>query len=289
MDFNSGGAVKGAAGGAMTGAAIGSVVPGAGTAAGAIGGGIVGGLLGGFGGSGGPSRPDYTVYGGRGQYDTYGRLAGNFGQRRAPQVNWQGNSFRNYQSNLARMLLAESQGRGVGQQVVRQQAQQMGDRALMQALAASQGQPGGGAMAARNAAFAGAGAQSQVGGQAALAGGQLALGAQGQLGGLAGQARGQDLGAQFGNAGLEMQTRQQNDQALLEALRQRQQLSGLMLQGSMGYGAANQAANPGLGNQLLGMGVGASQLGMMGGGGGGGQTGPGYYNPNIGQGYRYGG
>ena len=261
---------KGATGGAIVGGTLGGPV-GAGAGA------IVGGALGYFGGGGGHSpkwNSKYNLPHYGSQYDNYGRLSGRYGGRDAPQM--AESSFRGDQTALIRMLQAQAQGHGPGQALVRMQAQQMADRAAKQQLAAAQGgAAGGSAMAARSAAMGTAAAQSQVGGQAAMGGLQAQLGAIGQLGQVTQGARGQDLARASGNAGLELQSRGINDQAQLEALRQRLQASQMQQQGQLQFmGAktgyqAQQAAQPTWGDRMLGAGMGAGQMYLQGGGQGG--------------------
>lgn len=151
--------------GAMGGAAIGSTFGPWGAGIGAVG----GGLLGAFGGGGGGYKPNmnnFRVPGFESQYGQYGKLAGQYGGRGAPQMGE--SAFRGDQVALIKQLQAEAAGRGVGQQIVRQQAQAAANQAMNQQLAMSQAAaPGGSATAARTAALAGSQAQSQVGMQAA--------------------------------------------------------------------------------------------------------------------------
>lgn len=251
---------KGAAGGALIGGSIGG--PWGAAAGGVIGGGI--GLLGGSGG-GGPRMGNYGVPGFDSQYGNYGRLSNYYGGRNAPQMG--DSQFRGNQQRLVGQLEAEAAGRGVGQQLVRQQAQGVADRAMSQQLGMAAGAaPGGGATAARTAALAGGQLQSAVGGQAAQAGLQAQLGAMGMLGSTLQGARGQDL--QRGQANMQSQLTQtgMNDQAQLEALRQRMGISGMQQGGRMAYDQARlgQAAKPGYGDMLMGAGMGAGQSMMMG-------------------------
>lgn len=110
------------------------------------------------------------------------------------------------QAGLGRMLAAEAQGNGVGQRLVRMQAQQAADQASRQQFAALGGaRPGMQAMAARNAMLGSALAQSAVGQQAAQGSAQMTLGAQQQYGQHLQGMRGQDEAGQF-------QQRQLNDQ-----------------------------------------------------------------------------
>lgn len=270
MAWDTGEGAKGAAGGAATGAVVGSVVPGIGTGVGAVGGALIGGLMGGFGGGNKASTPEYNnrynLPGFQSQYDAYGRLAGHYDRRKPWQINESG--FRPDQQALVKMLQQQAAGRGPGQELVRMQAQQMADRSAAQQLAASQGQVGGGAMAARNAALGTAAAQSQVGGQAAMGGLAAQLGATEQLGGVLQGARGQDLARNTTNANLGMQNRQLNQEAQLEALRQRLIASQMQQQGGLEFNRNASGYNqallnvPTLGDKLMGMGAGFGQAYM---------------------------
>lgn len=276
MGWNTGEGVKGAAGGAATGGAIGGPW-GAGIGA------VAGGLLGGFGGGGSPSAqppqwsgrynlPDYNA-----QSRRYEHLSGMFGGRLAPSVAESG--FRPGQADLVRMLQEQAAGRGPGQALVRAQAEQAANRGAAQQMGMAQGAVGSGAMAARNAALGMAGVQSRVGEQAAMGGLQAQLGAVGQLGGVLQGARGQDLALGQANAQLTLDNRRVNDQAQLEALRQRleasklQQFGGISFENNLANYLSTMAGKPPqptLGDRLVGMGVGAGQMGMLGGGSGGG-------------------
>ena len=265
---------KGAMGGAVAGGSIGGVP-------GAIIGGTVGGALGMFGGGGGgpqaqaPSwNSHYNLPGFSKQFGRYQEIANQYGKRQAPTIAESG--FRGDQSSLVRLLQAQAKGQGAGQELVRMQAQQAADRAGAQQLGAAQGQVGSGAMGARNAALGSAALQSEVGGQAAMGGLAAQLGATEQLGGVLQGARGQDLSRGEANAGLVMQNRQTNDQAVMEALRQRLQASQMQQQGGLEFNRnvtgfntalAGKAPQPSWGDQLMGFGVGVGQMGMMGRGG----------------------
>lgn len=224
-------AVSGAATGAATGAAVGSVVPVWGTAVGAAAGGLIGGI-GGWMSGGGESefdrqrrlfgevdRNNFNVPGFNQQYGQYGQAADRFANRNI------GGALVGQQNAHTRLLQQEAVGQGIGQRLVRHQAQGMADRNTAQQYGmAAAARPGQQAMAARNMALGSAIGQSAVGEQAANAGGQVALAAQGQLG--------QHLAGMRGAATADAQT---NDQAQLEAMRQRMQLSGMQQQGGMGY------------------------------------------------------
>ena len=287
--WDTGEGIKGAAGGAAVGTAI---MPGWGTAGGAV----IGGLLGGFGG-GGASKPQPPTWSSRynlpdynGQSRRYEHLAGMFGGRLAPNVAESG--FRGDQSALVRMLQEQAAGRGPGQAVVRMQAEQAANRGAAQQMGMAQGAVGNGAMAARNAALGMSNIQSHVGEQAAMGGLQAQLGATGQLGGVLQGARGQDLALGQANAQLTLDNRRVNDQAQLEALRQRleaskmQQFGGISFENNLANYLSTMAGKPPqptLGDRLLGMGMGAGQMGMLGGGGGGGgaqQSMPTPYDPS---------
>lgn len=206
------------------------------------------------------------------QYGRYGDLAGSYGRRDAPQAtaHQAGNSaFRGDQRRLAHMLMNQAKGRGPGQELVRMQAQGAADRGMQQQMAmANSGRPGMGAMGMRNAMMNSGNMQSQVGGQAAMAGLQAQLGAANQLGDVLSGARGQDQQLGMFNAGQRQQGSQfnadarlrqmgLNDQAQLEALRQRLQLSGMQQQGGLTYEQLlnqhklGQMGQPTLGQQLL--------------------------------------
>jgi len=207
------------------------------------------------------------------QYGAYGNLAGSYDDRKAnlsqAQLGRNTSPFRGDQRQLAGMLMRQAQGHGPGQRLVRMQAQGAADRGMAQQMAmANSGRPGMGAMGARNAMMNSGNIQSQVGGQAAMAGLQAQLGATSQLGSVLQGARGQDLNASQFAASQKQQNDQfntdarlrqmgLNDQAQLEALRQRLQLSGMQQQGGLTYEQLlNQhklgtMAQPTLGQQLL--------------------------------------
>lgn len=167
---------------------------------------------------GGVDRKNFDVAGGDQMLGRYQKMQG---QQRGPGDS----AFYGDQRNLASLLAAEAQGKGVGQQLVRQQAQGAADNALRQQLAmAASARPGMGAMAYRNAAMNAGNAQSAIGGQAAQAGGQMALQAQGQYGNMLQGARDQDLRLM----GL-------NDQRQLELLNQELRLRGMQQQGGQAY------------------------------------------------------
>ena len=258
-----------------------------------VSGGVMGGLdfLGPNKGKAPQYNSNYQVPQFNGQFNRYGSLEGQFGRREAPQAQAytaQDGAFRGDQRAFGMDLRREAQGQGIGQQTVRMQAQNMGDRAQQQAYGmAASARPGSTGLNFANAAMAGAHAQSQVGGQAALAGGQMQLGAMGQYGQFLSGARDQDQRMSMFNAGQNQQNSQfntsaqmqqtgMNDQARLEALRQRLQLSGMQQQGGLAYeqNAANyqqaRMAQPSNGQMLLGAASGLGSAYMMGGLGGGG-------------------
>lgn len=223
----------------------------------------------------------YNLPGYQQQYGQYGRLASGFGGRQAPQANAftaGAGSFRADQRGFGRDLRREARGRGIGQQTVRMQAQNMADRALAQQYGMAAGaRPGMGGGAYQNAAMNAANAQSRVGEQAAMAGAQMQLGAMNQYGGFLQGARGQDQQLGMFNAGqrqqgsqfnTDAQLRQMglNDQAQLEALRQRLQAAGMQQQGGLAFNQALQNYNtarmgqPTAGQALLGAGMGAAQM-----------------------------
>lgn len=221
----------------------------------------------------------YQLPGFQSQYDQYGNMANKFGGRQAPQM--RESDFRGDQRGLVNMLNAQARGHGPGQELVRRQAQNIADRGAQQQMAMAKAQaPGMGAQSARNAAFGAAQLQSGVGGQAAQAGLQAQLGAIGQLGQVTGQARGQDLARGQANMQSQLQSRGMNDQAQLEALRQRLQASGMQQQGGLAYeqNAANyqaaRMAQPTGAQTMLGMAQGAGTAYLMGGMGGGAVMGP---------------
>lgn len=256
---------------------------------------------------------NYNLPGFNQQYNQYGQLSQQYGNRGAPQARSYtagGSSFRGDQRALVQGLQADAAGNGPGQQLARMQAQNIADRTFGQQLsAAASARPGMGAAAYQNAAMNAANAQSQVGGNAAMAGVQARLGAMNQLGGVLQGARGQDQelgmfnaqqrqqGSQF-NADAQLRQMGLNDQAQLEALRQRLAASQMQQQGGLAYNQHLQNYNvtrmgqPTAGQALLGMAGGLAggymQMQGMGGGGGGG----GYYGgPPSGAyapGYNYG-
>lgn len=185
------------------------------------------------------------------QFDQFGNLGNQFGARGAPQAQTfqarEGGQFGQQQSALSNMLMQQAQGRGPGQEVVRMQAQNAANNAQASAQGMAARAPGNmGALAGRNAALSAAGAQSQVGAQAAMGGLQAQLGATSQLGNVLGQARAQNQnmaqfnasqqqqGGQF-NTTARLQQTNMNDQAMLQALQARMNLSGMQQQGNMGY------------------------------------------------------
>jgi hypothetical protein len=236
-----------------------------------------------------PEKGNFSVPGYGRQYDNYGQAAAGFSHRGAPQMagaQMGESQFRGDQAALIRGLQADAAGRGAGQQLVRMQAQQAANRGMSQQMAiAAGGAPGSGAANARTAALAGGAMQSQVGEQAALAGMQARLGALGQLGGVVSGARGQDLArgqanmqsalsTQQGNMQGRLQQTAMNDQAQLEALRQRLALSGMQQQGMQGYEQMRYGGHMGIlgmptqGEKLMGLASGIGKMAMSGGAGG---------------------
>lgn len=171
-------------------------------------------------------------YGGQHDVDmsvpSYGRQFGTFGNL-AHQYGQQGSSFRGNQQQLGRILADEARGAGVGQRLVGMQARQAADRASAQQFGAIAGaRPGMQAMASRNAMLGSAMAQSAVGEQAALGSAQMTLGAQNLYNQHLEGARGQDIN----------QT-QVNNNAQLQALDQRRQLSGMQQQAAISQNELN--------------------------------------------------
>jgi hypothetical protein len=161
------------------------------------------------------------------QLPHFDALYGGYGKLGRYYAN-QGSSFRGDQASLGNMLAQEARGNGVGQQLVGMQARQAADRASAQQFGAVAGaRPGMQAMASRNAMLGSAMAQSAVGEQAALGSAQMTLGAQNAYGQHLQAARGADIAQQ-----------QANNQAQLEAYRQRLQAAQMQQQGSF---AAEQA------------------------------------------------
>lgn len=199
----------------------------------------------------GVNQGNFNLPGYNQQYNNYGNLANRWGGYNAPIQNYNSqaanSAFRGQQVGLGNQLYEESQGRGIGQNLIGMQARNAADTAARQQLAQASSAPASmQAAAARNAAFNTGNIQSQVGGQAAMAGGQYQLGAMNNFGQFLQGARGQDEGlnqfnaqqraqqAQF-NTGARMEQEQRNRDAMLEAYRQRLMASQLQQQGGMGY------------------------------------------------------
>ena len=274
---------SGAASGAMAGAAAGAPLG----PYGALAGGVIGGGLGWWNSrSGGDKKPDwepdrnnYNLPGYGDMQSQYGGLLGQ-GPRGAPQAGQSG--FRGDQRSLIDALRAQSEGRGAGQEIARQQAGQMTDRGLGQQLAmARSSRPGQSAMGARNAAMA-SGQLQGAGAQAATMGGlQAQQSAFGQLGGAIQGARGQDLQRNLGNAQLQYQTMGLDDARQMELLRQQlamnqsQQKGGWQYEGDQGskYGYGMAQNKPSSYERLMGSAQGLGQAylqyqaGQNGGGG----------------------
>lgn len=171
---------------------------------------------------GGVNKGNYDLPGFQDQYNQYGQLAG---QNRGTPTS----QYDAQQSAFGQQLMNEAQGKGVGQQIIRQNlAEGQGNLARQQQSMAASARPGMGALQARNAAMNTADGASKLGGQAAFAGSNLQLNSMGQYGNFLQGARQQDLDSQLRTMGL-------NDQRQLELLRQRLQSSGMQQQGGMGY------------------------------------------------------
>lgn len=231
-------------GGAASGAAIGSV----GGPWGAAAGGLIGAGIGFFGGGGNsapkPRYGNYTVNNYDKQYGNYGRFADMAEARQAPQAQYSG-QFRDEQGGYLRMMRREAQGNGIGQALVRSQAQSAADRNMSQQMGmAASARPGQTAMAARNAALAGGIGNSAIGEQAAQAGGQMALGAQSQYGQALAGARDQDENMNRFNVTAQQNQYQMNDNAALSAYDSRMRLSQMDQEGRMKYDAARMGRAP---------------------------------------------
>lgn len=262
--------VSGAVGGAATGAAIGSVFPVYGTAIGAGIGAIAGGAAGYFGSSGdkkgSASAGHYLQY--QPQWDQYSGLANQYGGRMAPQAAQSG--YTGQQQMLGGMLAREAGGNGIGQRLIRQQAQGQADRGMQQQMAqAASARPGMGGLATRQAMMNSANMNSMVGGQAAGAQGQYQLGAMGQYGQFLQGARGQDNDMNQFNANMRLQQLGLNDRSQLEALGQRLQMNNAAQQNRQFNAGLEQQMNindnntPSLGDKLLGAGTGAGTAWLM--------------------------
>lgn len=212
----------------------------------------------------GVDRNNFNVPGYQGREDELKGLQYQLGNRGALQA--QGGAigpyaqsgeggFRQDQGALAAMLMRQAQGQdSMAAQQLRQYADQ--NIAQQQALAAS-ARPGMGAMASRMAAQNAGRINQGLAGQTEMA--QIAerLGASQALGGVLQGARGLDVNQSQFNAGmtnqqlleqarLQQQNNQfnvgayqnqtgMNDAAIMEMLRQRNQLAQLQQQGGMGY------------------------------------------------------
>jgi hypothetical protein len=229
---------------------------------------------GGPGSQGNGARPDfdnsYKLPGFKSQYDQYGNQASRFGNRNTSAYNLDKSAYRNDQTSLIRMLQAQARGEGPGQAIVRQQAQDASDHAMQQQQGlALAGPAGSGAMGARTAAMAGAQAQSAVGGQAALGGLQAQQQAIGALGQNISDARSQDFNWANANQQGQLQMTSMNDQAQLEALRQRLAASEAQQRGGLAYNQNRTAydiakmGEPSGFEKALGMASGLGQAYMM--------------------------
>lgn len=166
---------------------------------------------------GAPSRDNFNVPGYGQSYGQYGQMAGQYGGRSSP--------YAGQMEGLASQYQREASGNGIGQRLIRNQAQGMADRGARQQLAmAASARPGNTALATRGAMMNAGNMNAQVGGQSANAMGQYQLGAM--------QGYGQQL-SQMDDARLRQLGL--NDQSQLEALRQRLQLQGMQQQGGMNY------------------------------------------------------
>jgi hypothetical protein len=204
---------------------------------------------------GGIDRSNYNVPGYDAAYGQYGQMAGGFAGRNAPQAG--ASMFRGQQAGLGQQLAREAGGNGIGQGLIRGQAQGQADRGLQQQYGMAAGaRPGQAGLAYRQAAMNAGAQNAQVGGQSAQALGQYQLGAMNNYGQFLQGARGQDDSqAQF-NVDARLRQLGLNDQSQLEALRQRLQLQGMQQQGGMGY-EANRAGRYG---GLLGVPTSEEQL-----------------------------
>lgn len=184
---------------------------------------------------GGVDRNNFDVPGYNHGYRQMTGLANQYGGREAPQSQWS-QHFRNRQIGLGQQFSQEAAGNGIGQRLIRQQAQGMADRGMQQQLGMAAGaRPGQSAMATRNAMMNAGNMNSQVGGQSSQAMGQYQLGAMQNYGQFLGAARGQDEQTNMFNADMRLKQLGLNDQSQLEALRQRLQLQGMQQQGGQAY------------------------------------------------------
>jgi hypothetical protein len=182
----------------------------------------------------GANRGNYNVPGYDPAFRQYGHMADRFGNRQANQAGPSG--YTGQQRQFGGQMQQEAMGNGLGQRLIRQQAQGQADRGMQQQMSmAASARPGQGGMAMRNAAMNAGNMNAQVGGQSAQAAGQYQLGAMQNYGQFLQGARGQDDSqAQF-NADARFRQLGLNDQSQMEALRQRLQLQGMQQQGGMGY------------------------------------------------------
>lgn len=135
--------------------------------------------------------------------------------RLADAMNQRGYQPSAAETALGNQLAAEAQGTGIGQQLIRQQAQSQADRGVKQQISqAASARPGQSALATRQAMMNAGNINSQVGGQSSMAVGQHQLGAIG--------AQGQFLNAQNSTR---LQQMGLNDAAQMEMLRQRLMLT----------------------------------------------------------------
>lgn len=184
--------------------------------------------------------------------------------RAAPQIG--PSQYDAGQAALGQQLAREAGGNGIGQGLIRAQAQGQADRGMQQQMAMAAGaRPGQSALATRGAMMNAGAMNAQVGGQSAQAMGQYQLGAQGQYGQFLQGARGQD--DQRGQANADARLRQLglNDDSQMKALSQRLQLSQMQQQGGQNYlnrvdqWKAREAAKPSGWEQAAGLAMGGAQ------------------------------
>lgn len=183
---------------------------------------------------------NYTVPGYNPAFQQYGNMADRFGSRGAQQAS--DSAFRNNQVTLGNQLSREAGGNGIGQQLIRQQAQGQADRGMQQQMAmAASARPGQGALATRQAMMNSGNMNAQVGGQSAQAAGQYQLGAMNNYGQFLTGARGQDQQQNQFNTDMRFRQLGLNDTSQMEALRQRLQLQQMQQQGGMNYEAGKNS------------------------------------------------
>jgi hypothetical protein len=163
-----------------------------------------------------------------------GSLADMLMGREGPQM--QGSDFRADQRGLADRLRARAEDPQMARMMLEQGIGSASRNQQAQAQTAGRG--GNAALAARNAASATADLQSGLAGQSAMYGLQESDMANQLLGSVLQGARGQDQQFAATQAGLDLQSRGMNDQAMLEALRQQMGIAGMQQAGGMGYEGA---------------------------------------------------